>query len=390
VKSPSLPPLSLYIHLPWCVSKCPYCDFNSHKAGPSPPRKRYLEALAADLASEARRVGQRRVQTLFLGGGTPSLFSGDEISRILTVAMAEFDISDEAEITMEVNPGTVECGSLAAYRSAGVNRLSLGAQSFDAGCLRQLGRIHGPQEIVSAVAEARAAAFESINIDLMYALPGQSREMADSDLRQALALRPEHLSYYQLTLEPNTVFYSRPPADLPDNDAAFAMQEHCHARLEAAGYRRYEVSAFARPGAECRHNLNYWQFGDYVAVGAGAHGKITNHDGEVRRYQKRSHPLAYIEATLAGTREQAAAPLQSEDLVFEFMLNALRLPQGFTVARFEQRTGQPYAVIRDRVERCRSEGLLAAGGGDSWQPTELGLSFLNDLQARFLPQSEAV
>jgi len=335
-------------------------------------------------------VGQRRVETVFLGGGTPSLFSGDEIARILAVAMAELNISDAAEITMEVNPGTVECGSLAAYRSAGVNRLSLGAQSFDADCLRQLGRIHGPQEIAIAFAEARAATFDSINVDLMYALPGQTLEMADSDLRQALALQPEHLSYYQLTLEPNTVFYSRPPAGLPGNDAAFAMQEHCHARLEAAGYCRYEISAFARPGSECRHNLNYWQFGDYVAVGAGAHGKITDHDGKVRRYQKRSHPVAYIEATIAGTREEEAAPLQSEDLVFEFMLNVLRLPQGFTVAGFEERTGLAYAVIRDRVERCRSEGLLVQGRSDSWQPTELGLSFLNDLQARFLPLSEAV
>lgn len=387
---PSLPPLSLYIHLPWCVSKCPYCDFNSHKAGASPPRGRYLEALEIDLASEACRVGKRRVETIFLGGGTPSLFSGEEIGQILTRVLAEFDVSEAAEITMEVNPGTVECGSLADYRQAGVNRLSLGAQSFNADSLRKLGRIHGPEEIAVAVAEARAAEFDSINIDLMYALPGQTLAMARTDLHQALALQPEHLSFYQLTLEPNTVFFTRPPAGIPDNDAAFAMQELCHAELEKAGYGRYEISAFARPGFECRHNLNYWQFGDYVAVGAGAHGKLTNQDGVIERYRKQSHPKAYMESATAGTLRMETTRLDRDVLVFEFMLNALRLPQGFTVASFEARTGLTYAAVSERLERCRAEGLLAQENNDSWQPTELGLRFLNDLQAHFLPPSEAL
>jgi oxygen-independent coproporphyrinogen-3 oxidase len=390
MSKPSLPPLSLYIHLPWCVAKCPYCDFNSHKAGSAPPRGRYLQALAIDLANEAGKVGSRCVETIFMGGGTPSLFSGDEIGQILAAVQAEFDVCADAEITMEVNPGTVECGSLAAYRAAGVNRLSVGAQSFDADSLRKLGRIHGPAEIEVAIKEARAADFASINIDLMYALPGQTLAMARSDLQQALALEPEHLSCYQLTLEPNTVFYSRPPADLPGNDAAFEIQELLHVDLAAAGYQQYEISAFAKPGHQCRHNLNYWLFGDYAAVGAGAHGKITYPDGTIQRCRKPAHPLAYIEAAGNAAFGAGEPPLSQEDLVFEFMLNALRLPQGFTIRAFEDRTGLAYEAVRERLECCRADGLLQQKTDDSWQPTEFGLRFLNDLQANFLPPSEAV
>lgn len=381
----NLPPLSLYVHLPWCVSKCPYCDFNSHKAGDSPPRGRYIEAIRADLALEADRAGGRSVQTIFIGGGTPSLFSPAEIRQILEAAHSVFDVASDVEITMEANPGTVECGALAAYRSAGVNRLSLGAQSFDPGSLKKLGRIHGPGEILNAFREASAAAFDSINIDLMYGLPGQTLAMAVTDLRKAVDLNPEHISYYHLTLEPNTVFHSRPPQDLPNDDTAFAMQEACHGILSAAGYARYEISAFARPGFECRHNLNYWLFGDYIAVGAGAHGKITSLQGAIQRYQKPAHPMAYIEALADSPYHTTPRLLGHEDILFEYMLNVLRLPQGFTTSAFEERTGLASEALRDRLEVCRGKGLLQQCGDDSWRPTGLGLRFLNDLQEQFLP-----
>lgn len=380
----ALPPLSLYVHLPWCVAKCPYCDFNSHKAGDAPPRQRYVQAIKADLAAEARHAHGRRVRTIFVGGGTPSLFSPAEIAEILDAAHRVFDVADDAEITMEANPGTVEYGSLSAYRTAGVNRLSLGAQSFSADSLRQLGRIHGPDEIIDAFAEATAAAFDSINIDLMYGLPGQTLAMALTDLRKALTLDPRHLSYYHLTLEPNTVFHQRPPQGLPDDDTAFEMQEACHAVLEAAGYTRYEISAFSKPGFACRHNLNYWLFGDYIAVGAGAHGKITDLQGAIRRYRKPAHPLAYMEG-IVDTAASTPPPLNREDIVFEYMLNVLRLPQGFTTDAFEARTGIGSADLSDRLEMCREKGLLQQTGDESWQPTDLGLRFLNDLQEQFLP-----
>jgi len=385
VNATSLPPLSLYIHLPWCVAKCPYCDFNSHKAGDSPPRGRYVEAIKADLATEAGRAGGRSIETIFMGGGTPSLFSPAEIGAILEAAHGVFDVASDVEITMEANPGTVECGSLAAYRSAGVNRLSLGAQSFDSDSLKKLGRIHGPGEILEAYQEATAAAFDSINIDLMYGLPGQTLAMALTDLRKAIELKPEHISYYHLTLEPNTVFHSRPPRDLPNDDTTFEMQESCHAALSDAGYTRYEVSAFARPGLECRHNLNYWLFGDYIAVGAGAHGKITSSQGAIQRYQKPAHPLAYIEAIADNSADTTLRPLSSEDILFEYMLNVLRLPQGFTTRAFEERTGLATTALRERLEACQGKGLLQQNSDESWQPTGLGLRFLNDLQEQFLP-----
>lgn len=383
------PPLSLYVHLPWCVAKCPYCDFNSHKAGDSPPRGRYIKALKADLVAEASRANGRSIQTIFMGGGTPSLFSGAEIEEILDAAHAVFDVASDVEITLEANPGTVECGALASYRSAGVNRLSLGAQSFDPDSLQRLGRIHGPAEILDAFREAVAAGFDSINIDLMYGLPGQTHAMALADLRKAVDLHPEHISYYHLTLEPNTIFYSRPPRDLPNDDAAFEMQESCHALLSAAGYSRYEISAFARPGFECRHNLNYWLFGDYIAVGAGAHGKMTDPQGAIHRYQKPAHPLTYIEALTDGSGRTALRRLDREDIAFEYMLNVLRLPQGFTTTAFEERTGLESGVLRARLEACRGKGLLQQIDAESWQPTGLGLRFLNDLQEQFLP-SQAV
>jgi len=385
VSTKRLPPLSLYIHLPWCVSKCPYCDFNSHKAGDSPPRRQYVEALVRDLRVEAGRAAGRTVETIFLGGGTPSLFAPEEIQQILRTAQAELNVADGAEITMEANPGTVECGALAAYRAAGVNRLSIGAQSFDADSLLRLGRIHGPEEILSTLNEARAADFDSINLDLMYGLPGQTLAMAQKDLDTAIDLQPDHISFYQLTLEPNTVFHSRPPTGMPDDEAVFDIQEANHARLQDAGYQRYEISAFARAGLECRHNLNYWLFGDYLAVGAGAHGKITDAAGKIWRYQKPAHPMSYIRAATNLPEDAGLRELDADDIVFEYMLNALRLPAGFTVSGFEERTGLDFAAIRDALEKCRETGTLVCDDGHRWRPTELGLRFGNDLQAQFLP-----
>jgi len=378
-----LPPLSLYIHLPWCVAKCPYCDFNSHRAGDNPPRQRYVEAICAELSARAPGVSNRVVDTIFIGGGTPSLFTGGEIRAILDSARSTLEVASLAEVTMEANPGTVERGQPAACRDAGVNRLSLGAQSFDETALRRLGRIHGPGEIRAAFDEARAAGYTNINLDLMFALPGQTLESAARDIDQALELAPEHISYYQLTLEPNTVFHSRPPEDLPDDDLAWEIQEQGYERLAAAGYGRYEVSAFARPGYRCRHNLNYWTYGDYLAVGAGAHGKLTGPGGVVRRYRNPAHPAGYIEYAASAVPD-AGDPSGDEDRVFEFMLNALRLPAGFTEAGFEERTGLPWELVRDRTSALVRKGLMEQDGS-RWRPSELGLRFLNDLQAAFLP-----
>ncbi len=385
------PPLSLYLHLPWCVRKCPYCDFNSHTAGSAPPRARYVEAVCRDLEAEAAEASGRPLASVFLGGGTPSLFSGAEIATLLDAVRASFTLAEgpDTEITMEANPGTVERHALPGYRRAGVNRLSIGAQSFDLGSLKHLGRIHGPGEIADAVRDARAAGFTNLNLDLMFALPGQSAVMARDDLRQALALAPEHLSLYQLTLEPNTVFHSRPPAGLPDDELAADMGEQALEQLAAAGFGRYEVSAFARPGRECRHNLNYWRFGDYLAAGAGAHGKLISADGVVRRYRKPAHPVAYMERVerTAAVREDCRE-ISGDELVFEFMLNALRLVGGFTEADFERRTGFPAAGVRPRLAELAARGLLCESDC-RWRPTRLGLRFLNDLQAHFLPASAA-
>ncbi len=386
----NLPPLSLYVHLPWCVVKCPYCDFNSHKAGSFPPRGQYVAAIKADIAIESERAAGRRVQTIFLGGGTPSFFDASQIGEILEAAHADLNVAVDAEITMEANPGTLECGELASYRSAGVNRLSLGAQSFDADSLRALGRIHGVDDIYAAVNEAQSAGFNSINIDLMYGLPGQTAAMALADLGKATELEPQHISHYQLTIEPNTVFYSRTPDDMPDDDTSFEMQEACHDHLRDAGYGQYEISAFAKPGYECRHNLNYWTFGDYLAVGAGAHGKVTDEQGTIRRYEKPAHPLAFIKAPKSSPSNVEARKLHDDDILFEYMLNVLRLPQGFTRTMFEQRTGLDFEALLERLGECRDKGLLREATDESWQPTELGLRFLNDLQAQFLPTRSVV
>ena len=382
------PPLALYLHLPWCVRKCPYCDFNSHRAGDDPPRERYIDALVRDLDYEAGRAAERPLTSIFIGGGTPSLFSGEQIGRILSAVRERFALDVDIEITMEANPGTVERHNLGGYRDAGVNRLSLGAQSFDAASLERLGRIHSPGDIGLAFNDARDAGFDNINLDLMFALPGQSLVMAASDLASAVELAPEHLSLYQLTLEPNTVFHQRPPQDLPDDELSWDMQEAAFGFLAKNGYRRYEISAFARAGRDCRHNRNYWQFGDYLAVGAGAHGKLTMADGRVLRYRKPAHPGTWMECAERGDLDHhQPTVLAADDLVFEFMLNALRLPEGFRERDFCERTGLSFTVAGDRVNELAGRGLLEQAENNGWRPTGLGLRFLNELQAHFLPAS---
>jgi putative oxygen-independent coproporphyrinogen III oxidase len=379
------PPLSLYVHLPWCVRKCPYCDFNSHTAGASAPRDRYVKALSNDLLIEASRVGCRSVGSIFLGGGTPSLFAAEEISAVLKSCRGCLNLVDDCEITMEANPGTLERGRLVAYRQAGITRLSIGAQSFDAEMLSVLGRIHGPDDIQEAFREARKAGFASINIDLMFALPGQGLAAAITDVESLIRLAPDHISYYQLTLEPNTVFYQRPPEGLPDDDLAWEIQERCHGLLAEAGYDKYEISAFARAGHQCRHNLNYWTFGDYLAVGAGAHGKLTDPDGASWRYQKPSNPLVYIEWAEERLPRVQLERIEIRDLGFEFMLNALRLSSGFSAADLSDRTGLDIRSIQAKLDEARAEGLIDRADDGIWRPSETGNRFLNDLQARFLP-----
>jgi putative oxygen-independent coproporphyrinogen III oxidase len=380
-----VPPLSLYLHLPWCVRKCPYCDFNSHAAGDKAPRGRYVAAVVADIALEARRAAGRQIGSIFLGGGTPSLFKPAEIGRILDAVHADLDVAADCEITMEANPGTVDRGDLAGFRRAGVNRLSLGAQSFNDSMLAALGRIHGPADIYSACDDACDAGFDSINLDLMFALPGQDLGMAIDDVEKVCRLQPPHVSHYQLTLEPNTVFFERPPPDLPNDELSWEIQEHCQGLLGEAGYQQYEVSAFAKEGHRCRHNLNYWTFGDYLAVGAGAHGKVTDAAGVVQRYRKPSHPLTYIEQLLGGRCEPAMQAISDEDLGFEYLLNALRLPDGFSETAFSQRTGLEASAIAAPLARAEADGLVRQTGAGVWQATPLGFRFLNDLQARFLP-----
>lgn len=378
------PPLSLYVHLPWCVQKCPYCDFNSHAAGDAAPRQRYLDALLVDLESEAARGEGRTIESVFLGGGTPSLFSPEEIGRLLDGVRGHFDVADNAEITMEANPGTVECGEPAGYRDAGVNRLSFGGQSFNDELLIKIGRIHNSSDIVRAVNDARAAGIDNINIDLMHGLPGQGVPAALEDIQSAIDLSPAHISWYQLTLEPNTIFYARPPDDLPDEDTTWEIQEQGQALLADHGYRQYEVSAYAKDNRVCKHNLNYWLFGDYLAAGAGAHGKITSAEG-IARFVKPANPLQYMKTVEA--REDGPAPIVVEkaELAFEFMLNALRLTDGFTERDFCERTGRTAAQLDAVMKRAREKELVARDNESVWRATPLGRRFLNDLQAEFLP-----
>ena len=380
------PPLALYLHFPWCVRKCPYCDFNSHALKAELPQESYLEALLADLDAQPALIGDRPIVSLFLGGGTPSLFSPDAIGRLLEAIGKRLRIAGDAEITLEANPGTIERGRFGEYRAAGINRVSLGAQSFDPVMLERLGRIHSAAETRTAVAELRAAGLANFNIDLMYALPGQDLAGALADVRAAIELEPAHLSHYQLTMEPGTVFGGRPPPGLPDEDLSYEMQLSCQAELAAGGYAQYEISAYAREGAQCAHNLNYWNFGDYLGVGAGAHGKLSEGaSGEIVRTVREREPRRYLARAHAVALQVTQVP--KSDLPYEFMMNALRLRSGFERSQYEARTGLGFETISAAIRRLEGRGLLLAAGpeGKGWSPTEFGRRFLNDLIGEFLP-----
>ncbi|THF64915.1 oxygen-independent coproporphyrinogen III oxidase-like protein [Pseudothauera nasutitermitis] len=379
------PPLAVYVHYPWCVRKCPYCDFNSHTArGAEPPEDAYLNALEADLQAALPQVWGRRVHSVFLGGGTPSLLSAAGLDRLLTTLRTLLPLDPLAEITLEANPGTVEAARFRDYRAAGVNRLSLGIQSFDDHFLAAIGRIHGGREARAAI-DLALQTFERVNLDLMYALPQQNLEQALADLRTAIASGAGHLSCYHLTLEPNTPFAHQPPP-LPDADLAADMQEAIEAELAVAGYGHYETSAFARAGQQCRHNLNYWTFGDYLGIGPGAHGKLSSHTGIVRE-MRHKHPEHYLAAATQGDFVQQRHAVGSADLPFEFMMNALRLTEGVSAALFTARTGLPLAMIAEALAAARRDGLLEADPA-LLRPTLHGQRFLNDLLQRFLADAE--
>lgn len=378
------PPLALYVHVPWCVRKCPYCDFNSHAVGERAqlPEQVYLAALRADLESALPEVWGRTVRSVFIGGGTPSLLSGAAIERLLSDVRALLPLAADCEITLEANPGTFEADRYAQYRAAGVNRLSIGIQSFDDAKLRALGRVHDGAQALRA-AQAALRVFDNVNLDLMTGLPGQDAAQARDDMARALELEPQHLSVYQLTLEPNTVFHKYPPR-LPEEGVLGEIQEAVDALLEAAGFEHYEVSAYARPGHAARHNLNYWTFGDYVGIGAGAHGKISL-PGRVVRTERFRLPESYLENAARGRFVAAQRELSADDLVFEFMLNALRLRAGFAEPLFAARTGLTLARLEAPLALAQARGLLERDAARV-RPTALGLRFLNDLQAMFLPE----
>ena len=376
------PPLALYIHIPWCVRKCPYCDFNSHNAPEAIPQREYVDALLADLDQDLALVAGREVVSIFFGGGTPSLFSAENIACILDGVATRLALQPSLEITLETNPGTVEHDSFSGYRRAGVNRISFGVQSFDDAALKRIGRIHDAAQAETAIKSAQDAGITNLNLDLMYALPEQTLAQALADVEKGILLQTPHFSHYQLTLEPNTVFAAKPPP-LPDHDSAWDMQEACQARLAEAGFAHYEVSAYAKPGQECRHNQNYWRFGDYLGIGAGAHGKISNADGEVRRRWKVKHPAAYLRHATTPQRLGGDDIVVAEQLPFEFMLNALRLTGGFALAEFTAHTGLPLTAIQTQLDDATTRGWLTIENG--WLcPTDLGQRFLNDVMQLFL------
>jgi len=377
---PQLPPLSLYIHIPWCVRKCPYCDFNSHTASPVLPEDEYVDALLADLDQDLRHVYGRELASIFFGGGTPSLFSADSLGRLLKGVEQRIRFAPDIEITLEANPGTFEQAKFSAYRGLGINRLSIGIQSFQEAKLKALGRIHNGDEAVRAADMARRAGFDNFNLDLMHGLPDQSQEDALSDLRQAIVLAPTHLSWYQLTLEPNTVFWNQPPK-LPEDDTLWDIQEAGQTLLAENGYAQYEVSAYAQPGKPARHNLNYWSFGDFIGIGAGAHGKLSHPDGRIIRTWKTRLPKDYLNP--AKPFQAGEKVLNADEMPFEFLMNALRLTQGVDAALFEQRTGLNVDLLASARQQAEQRGLLVA------DPTRLvatphGQLFLNDLLQYFL------
>jgi oxygen-independent coproporphyrinogen-3 oxidase len=377
----SLPPLSLYVHVPWCVRKCPYCDFNSHEARGELPEAAYVEALLTDLDHALPLVWGRRVYTIFFGGGTPSLLSAEAIETLLSGMRARVPLAVDAEITLEANPGTFEAEKFAAYRAAGVNRLSIGVQSFDRKHLKALGRIHDDAQARRAVEIARTH-FDNFNLDLMYALPGQTQAEAEADIEHALAYAPPHLSVYHLTIEPNTLFHAKPPV-VPDDDAAGGMQEAIEQRLSEAGYDHYETSAYSKPRRRSRHNVNYWTFGDYLGIGAGAHSKLSFPDRIVRQARHRQ-PKEYIARVAAGDAVQSQNTLDAKDATFEFMMNALRLNDGFALSLFEERAGVPLAYALRGLDEAERRGLIMRNH-QRVVPTDLGRRFLNDLLQIFLP-----
>jgi len=383
----ALPPLSLYVHLPWCLKKCPYCDFNSHELAKAElPEQRYIDALVADLESALALVWGRTVRSIFIGGGTPSLFSPEAIDRLLADIRARLRLAAQCEITLEANPGTFERDRFRAFRSAGVTRLSVGVQSFNDRHLKALGRVHDRAQALAAVEEA-GQAFETFNLDLMYALPGQTSDELQQDLDTALALQSPHISIYHLTIEPNTYFAKFPPV-VPDQDTAYDMLDQVTAATQARGLERYEVSAYARAGHRCWHNLNYWQFGDYLGIGAGAHGKLSFAHRVVRQVRHRD-PRLYMDKALAGNALASQTEIARADLPFEFMLNALRLKSGFSLAEFCERTGLPISSIDKPLEEAQRKGLIDRDLSRVW-PTTRGFDFLNDLQVLFLADSGAV
>jgi len=386
-----LPALSLYVHIPWCVRKCPYCDFNSHNAPSSLPQDEYVDALLADLDQELALAQGRPLQSIFFGGGTPSLFSPDRIGRLLDGVSRKLAFAPQMEITLETNPGTIEHGSFTGYLRAGVNRVSFGVQSFNDDALKRIGRIHDAAQAERAIKQAQDDGIDNINLDLMYALPSQTLAQALDDVEKATMLQTPHLSHYQLTLEPNTEFAANPPP-LPDEDSAWDMQEACQQRLAAAGLAQYEVSAYATPGRECRHNLNYWRFGDYLGIGAGAHGKISEQaqdDGaevlRIRRRWKVRTPRGYLERARTSQRIGGDDVVPDDQVPFEFMLNALRLNHGFSFADFETATGLDRTAVSTSLADGSTRGWIAIEG-ERVRATELGQRFLNDVIASFLPQ----
>ena len=384
------PPLSLYIHYPWCVRKCPYCDFNSHQINEEIAEADYIAALLRDLEQHPPAVWGRQVSSIFFGGGTPSLISPEGLDSLLSQLRSLLPLTAECEITLEANPGTVEQGRFNAFRQAGVNRLSIGIQSFDDAALQALGRIHSGREAIAAVESAHAAGFDNLNLDLMFGLPGQDATAAETDLRQAIALAPSHLSWYQLTIEPNTAFAHAPPV-LPEEEALWAIQSAGQTLLAEEGYGQYEVSAYARAGQRCRHNLNYWRFGDYLGIGPGAHGKITHcASGRIERIWKKRHPREWLAANDAADGAAMIAgrnDITRDDLVLEFMMNALRLVDGFESELFAANTGLPLSAAQAPLQRAEEQGLIH-WSHERIVPTTRGRDYLNTLLGLFLPEEK--
>lgn len=380
----ALPPLSLYLHIPWCARKCPYCDFNSHEGKNGIPEKQYVAALLSDLEQELPEIWGRQVHSIFIGGGTPSLFSAEALDELLCGVRARLNLPANAEITLEANPGAIETGKFHEFRALGINRLSIGVQSFNDHALQRIGRIHGRREAIRAAEQAHDAGFDNFNLDLMFGLPKQSLAEALEDIHTAIALEPTHLSHYQLTLEPNTAFHHNPPV-LPKDELLWAMQEQCHEKLAEAGYGNYEVSAFAKANRQCQHNLNYWQFGDYLGIGAGAHGKISNAQFQtITRRSKLRQPEAYLQQASSPERIKTEQKLTQKETGFEFMVNALRLTEGFAPHLFADHTGLPISTVEQALRQAEEKGLI------NWdvkliRPTERGRNFLNDLLQLFLP-----